>query len=389
MRLWMLVVVSLLAGCGLTATMQPVVGSTDSPPKPGQIVWDKTTLRKVSTGPGVRYSGYARLIQLYDQSLLAVYEADGTIVAVKSTDAGTSWSTPVTIAARQEGINMAVPDVLDLNDHSILVCYNPRPAKIDSARHFGIRTQKSYDGGHTWRDERLLYEAGFRFEDGCWEPAAIQLPTGEIQLFFANEGIYQTSTEQNISLLRSADGGMTWTKDPEIVSFRAGSRDGMPVPLLLKNGRDVVFAIEDNGFRNFKPYLIRSALAQKWSQVVSGNSPDRWYALTEPISDSLYAGAPYLRQLPTGETLLSYQGTEGRINRIGNAEMKVVIGDENARNFGQKSTPFEIPANKSGLWNSLSVLADSSIVALTSTNAYSTTGAVEVWMIKGRLIPKK
>lgn len=357
-----------------------------TPPEHGQIMWDSNTLHKVSTGTDARYSGYARLVELNDQSLLAVYEADGSIVSVKSQDLGKTWSLPVVVAARQDGVNMAVPDVLELADKSLLVSYNPRPYKISPARHFSIRTQKSYDGGQTWRDERLLYEAGHEFKNGCWEPCALQLPSGEIQLFFANEGIYLNSEEQNISLLRSTDNGLTWSKEPQVVSFRAGSRDGMPVPLLLKNGRDLVFAVEDNGFQNFKPYIIHSTVSENWKQPVMANSPNRWYALASPLPDSLYAGAPYLRQLPTGETLLSYQGTEGRINKIGNAEMKVVIGDSSARNFGNKSVPFQLPPNKSGLWNSLSVLSDGTIVALTSTNAYSADGSVEVWLIKGKLV---
>ncbi len=386
LRFWSIAFV-LLAGCKLSARVNPNGNpSADSLAKRGQIVWDTGSLRKISTGSGVRYSGYARLVQLYDRSLLAVYEADGNVVAVKSQDMGNSWSSPIPVAARQDGINMAVPDLLELNDHSILVCYNPRPYRIDPSRRFGIRTKKSYDGGQTWQDERLLHEAGYRFDDGCWEPSAIQLPNGEIQLFFANEGIYQTSNEQNISLLRSADDGLTWTKQPQLVSFRAGSRDGMPAPVLLRNGRDLVVAIEDNGFLNFKPYLIHATVGENWKQPVTGISPDRWYALTQPISDTIYAGAPYLRQLPTGETLLSYQGTENRINRLENAQMTVVIGDNTARNFGRKSVPFAIPAGKSGLWNSLSVLSDSTIIALTSTNAYSTDGTVEVWLIKGRLM---
>ena len=388
-RFWSIAFVLLLAGSKLVACENP--GSNppaDSLAKRGQIVWDARSLRKISTGSGARYSGYARLIQLHDRSLLAVYEADGNVVSVRSQDMGNSWSSPILIAARQDGINMAVPDLLELKDHSILVCYNPRPYQIDPSRRFGIRTKKSYDGGQTWQDERLLYEAGYKFDDGCWEPSAIQLANGEIQLFFANEGIYQTSNEQNISLLRSADGGLNWTKEPQIVSFRAGSRDGMPAPLLLRNGRDMVFAIEDNGFRNFKPYLIHSTVAENWKQPVTGNSPNRWYALVEPISDTIYAGAPYLRQLPTGETLLSYQGTENRMNRLENAQMTVVIGDSTAHNFGRKSFPFAIPGGKSGLWNSLSVLSDSTIIALTSTNAYSTNGAVEVWLIKGQLMPR-
>lgn len=31
--------------------------------------------------------------------------------------------------------------------------------------------------------EQVLYEEGYQFENGCWEPSAIQLPDGQIQLF--------------------------------------------------------------------------------------------------------------------------------------------------------------------------------------------------------------
>jgi hypothetical protein len=372
----------LMTGCGKKdeAPKKPSGLSTGS-----HIEWDYSTLKKVSGGSAERYCGYSRMIQLHDQSLLAIYEANGNVVCVKSADLGATWSAPVSIAARADGINMAVPDILELKDHSLLACYNPRPYDISPSRKFAIRTKKSYDGGLTWKDERLLYEAGHEFKNGCWEPSAIQLPGGEIQLFFANEGDYSNSDEQNISMLRSADNGLIWTKKPEIVSFRAGSRDGMPVPLLLKNGKDIVFSIEDNGFTNFKPYIIRNSLENNWASIADGSSASRTYALADKIGDKLYAGAPYLRQLKTGETILSYQGTEGRTNKMEFADMKVVIGDEEACNFNRKSTPFIIPENKSCLWNSLCVLNDNTIIAVASTNAYS--DHTEVWMVKGHLVP--
>jgi hypothetical protein len=359
--------------------------SPDQSKKGIHIVWDSTTLKRVSS-PGPRSCGYSRLAQLFDKSLLAVYEADGSTVCVKSSDLGKTWSAPVVIAPRTDGVAMAVPDILELKDHSILVCYNPRPGRSVTGKRFAIRTQKSYDGGTTWKDERILYEADFLFVNGCWEPSAIQLPNGEIQLFFANEGDYMTSNEQNISLVRSADNGLTWSKTREIASFRPGSRDGMPSPVLLQNGKDIVFSIEDNGFVNFKPYTIRSTVKDNWKNTVGASSPDRNYALAEPIADSIYAGGPYLRQLKTGQTILSYQGTEGRINKMNNADMKVVIGDNNARNFSHKSVPFHVPANKSCLWSSLAVLSDNIVVALTSTSAYS-SGNSEIWMIKGHVVP--
>ena len=65
-----------------------------------------------------------------------------------------------------------------------------------------------------------------RFKDGCWEPAMLQLPVGEIQLFFSDEGIYTKTDEQNISMLRSFDNeaknfGQVSTPFPEPEGFHA------------------------------------------------------------------------------------------------------------------------------------------------------------------------
>jgi len=351
-----------------------------------KIVWDQHSLKQISPADdGVRYSGYARMIELHDGSWLCVYESAGNIVCTKSVDHGNSWSQLISIAKKERGMNMCVPSLLQLQDSSLLAMYNPRPTEDGTPNRFAIKIKKSYDNGLTWKDEQLLYEAGNRFKDGCWEPAAIQLPDGEVQLFFANEGIYSNSDEQNISLLRSLDKGLTWTKEPQVVSFRMNSRDGMPVPLLLQDNKHIVIAIEDNGKVNFKPYIIHGSVEKNWSQPVFLDSEERVYALKRPLDDSIYAGAPYLCQLKSGETLLSYQGTEGRENSMDFAEMKVLIGDVKARNFDSKSVPFQIPPRKFALWNSLMIASDGTIVALTSTNAYS-NGRVEVWMIKGQFV---
>ena len=361
---------------------------TPVPGEAGQIIWDQPSLQRLApqNARSIGYCGYPRMIQLHDKSLLCVYEVSGgNVECIKSLDNASTWLAPVIVASRQNGLNMAVPEILELNDHSLLVSYNPRPSPVDATKHFGIRTKKSYDGGFTWTDERLLYEAGSKFEDGCWEPSQIQLPSGEIQLFFSNEGIYTSSNEQNISVLRSFDNGLTWTTNPQIISFSAGKRDGMPVPVLSAKSDEIFFSIEDNTAGEFKPSIIRTTVAGNWSMVTKANSPSRNAALSNPLPDTIYAGAPYLRQLKTGETILSYQGTEGRNREWSRACMFVVTGDQDAKNFSHKSIPFSVPLNKQGLWNSLCVLDDNTIIALTSTNAYSTS-ATEVWMIKGHLI---
>ncbi|RZK76773.1 MAG: hypothetical protein EOO92_14080, partial [Pedobacter sp.] len=348
------------------------------------IIWDQQTLRKVSSSESGRNSGYGRMIQLTNKSLICVYESSGSTVAVTSSDLGNKWSSPEIIAARTNGISMAVPDLIQLKSGRLIVFYNPRPIQQSPEKKFGISCKTSDDNGKSWSPEKVLYEADWQFENGCWEPSAVQIPNGEIQLFFANESDYRKSNEQNISMLRSVNNGDSWTKEREIISFSKGSRDGMPVPILLKNHQEIVFAIEDNGDGNFKPAIIRNNLRKNWSEVTNQGSQNRSLALVEKLEKEIYAGAPYLRQLKSGETILSYQGTEGRINEMKHADMKVVIGDVNARDFSAKSVPFTIPANKSCLWNSLAVLDDDTIVAVTSTNAFSDRS--EIWMIKGHLV---
>ena len=360
------------------------IETTKSSAKGKHMVWDQRTLRKVSSAETGRQAGYGRMIQLKDKSLMCVYESSGSTVVVRSSDLGASWSAASTIAARHDGISMAVPDLIQLHNGRLIVFYNPRPSQKSPDKKFGIRCKTSDDNGKSWSAGQVLYDADWQFENGCWEPSAVQLPNGEIQLFFANESDYRQSKEQNISMLRSVNNGDNWTKERKIVSFRKGSRDGMPVPIWLNDQQEIAFAIEDDGEGNFKPYIIRSSFKNNWSATVDATSQNRSYALTEKLGKEIYAGAPYLRQLKSGETILSYQGTEGRINKMQHADMKVVIGDSQARNFGMKSVPFLIPPGKSCLWNSLTVLDDDTIVAVASTNAYSEKS--EIWMIKGRLV---
>ncbi|MDD7886279.1 sugar-binding protein [Flavivirga sp. 57AJ16] len=365
----------------------PVIENIESKPSISgiRLDWDFSSQTKISNGI------YSRVIQLKDNSLMAVYETAGNIAVRKSTDMGTNWSSETIIFNKINGINMATPDILQLNDDSILVCYNPRPpqSNTDTSKKYAIKTIKSYDGGATWTDDRLLYEAGHTFEDGCWEPSALQLPSGEVQLYFSNEGIYTTSNEQNISLFRSLDNGLTWTTSPQPISFRIGKRDGMPSPILLKNGVDIVFSIEDNFVQKFKPFTIRSTVSENWASIVDGFSNKRDYALLETLDNAIYAGAPYLRQLSTGETILSYQGTENRNgNDLSNSVMKVTIGDDKAYDFTKKTEPFNIPLNASGLWNSIAVTNNDTVIAVTSTSAFSPTSSSEVWMTKGYVIPE-
>jgi hypothetical protein len=379
----------LMTACGNSVKNQPKSSKSKKPSaKKEKITWNQNTLTLVSSHTtGDQYSGYARMIQLQDGSLICVYEADGDIAAVRSKNNGKSWSDTTLVAKKKPGIKMSTPSILELQDHSLLVSYNPRPLKpYNPSKKFAVMTKKSFDEGKSWKDKRVIYKRGYRPQNGCFEPVAVQLPDGEIQLFFSNTAVYHNG-DQNISLLRSKDDGLTWTKKLEIASYRKGSRDGMPVSIVLPKAKQVVFSIENNGGKNFKPYIIRNSFADNWSNPVLANSPYRSYALKSKIKPSVYAGAPYLVKLKSGKTLLSWQGTTFRKNNdLSSAEMKVAIGNKKAKDFRDMTTPFDIPPDKNGLWNSLAVLNDSIIIAMTSTNAYSKNNHTEVWMVRGKLV---
>src|SRR5690625_6224066 len=82
---------------------------------------------------------------------------------------------------------------------------------------------------------------------------------------------------------------------------------------------------------------------------IEGHSTQRRRALSE--GDQLevheYGGAPYLVQLPSGETVLSFQTTRDRGGGWAQSTMAVAIGDQNAQNFSKVTEPFSVDASKS------------------------------------------
>lgn len=359
---WMLL--AAVSRCGLAQSVLP------------RIDWHPASLTLIQAD-----GKYARMIRLDDGRIVCACDVQGRIQLRHSSDGGASWQAPI-LVAEWEGGRLTNAELLQLHGGALLCLYNERPSgNAAPGTPFSISIARSEDRGATWQPPRRIYSAGDQFGDGCWEPAAIQLSSGEVQLFFANEGPYRASDEQEITLVRSADDGRTWSR-PEQVSFRPHARDGMPVPLVLHGGRGVAVAIEDNGLSGaFKPAIVFSTAADNWRSGSRGPAAtDRWGALTEPLPPHVYAGAPYLRQMPSGETLLSYQQSEtGELNA---AYMLVSIGNAEAKNFGPGVRPFP-PTERAQLWNSLFVKDDETVIAVTET---AVDGVYGIWSVQGRFI---
>lgn len=346
-----------------THAVEPYSGS--------RIFWDTSTRRTVFSG-----GGYARMIELQDGRLMAVCESGGIKIAF-SNDKGSTWGSATKIVNNPSGINEAVPDLIQLADGTIIVAYNPRPTSPYSEdRKFGIRCKRSTDNGQTWSDEIFVNDALHTFSDGCWEPCMLQLPSGEVQLYFADEGPYTTNNDQQISMCRSFDGGQSWSA-PQKICYRQGFRDGMPVPVLLNDQSEIVVIIEDNGwgYGDFFPTTVRTTLQNNWKNNywVSATDPNREKTLNLNYCPTATGGAPYLRVLPWGETVMSYQST---YNHNGKNQMRVAVGNEQARDFKAMSVPFSIGSEEQGLWNSLAVIDTGVVVAVSGIG-----GNIE--MIKG------
>lgn len=353
-------------GCVGTFRQEPLMKT-----KQKSVVWDESSLVLVAES-----GSYGRMIKLPGEKILCSFERHGKSFATISDDGGRTWGEPVLAATFQHG-SAANPEVVLLNDGSLMMMVNERPG--DGVHPFAIRTHISRDLGKTWNVQSLAYEAGTDFHSGCWEPAGLQLPSGEIQIFFANEKPYPDSHEQEITMVRSLDQGCTWSEGAR-VAFVPSARDGMPVPLLLNDGENIVVAIEDNRpGRTLQPSIIASSVEDNWNQPTVGlQSPLRWQPLSEPLPPDTYAGAPYICQMPDGTTLLSCQIGKGPED----CTMAVFVGDRNARNFTSRTTPFPVDEGHSALWNSLFCKNQKTVTAISGT---AIDGVWGVWAIDGKL----
>ncbi|MFO0909050.1 MAG: sialidase family protein [Isosphaeraceae bacterium] len=349
------------------------------------VEWDAKTVRLVAEG-----GDYGRIVRLHDGRTASVFDRQRKMWFQAGDASATKWDPPV-LVAEDPDCWLTNAELLVLRDGTMLYFWDERPLEAVRrqreklppgalTRPFRIRLARSRDGGRTWTVPTTVHTAGPLFGDGCWEPAAIQLPSGEVQVYFADESLFTKSNEQEIARRCSRDAGATWGP-AERVSLRDRHRDGMPAPLILADGT-IVVAVEDDGLSgDFKPAIVRvSPAVGAAPEVVDGASPNRWGALAKPLPAWWYAGAPCLRRLPSGLTLLSYQ--ESAFGGLARCRMAVCVGDRHARNFTNKTYPLPLGPRGNQAWNSLFVKDEKTITAVLTATVNGVRGT---WAVDGRL----
>ncbi len=335
-----------------------------------RIYWDMST-RCVPIGSP---SGYGRMIQLQDGRLMMTGGAwSRGVECTFSKDYGKTWSAPEIIIRNTSEWEMCNPDIIQLADGTLLLGINPRPVQPYSEdRPFSIDVMRSTDGGMTWSGMTRVHTASHIGEDGCWEPAFLELPSGEVHCYFSLELV--NSNDQEIMMSRSFDKGLTWTK-AQRVSYRKGHRDGMPVAILTDNG-EIVVTIEDNGQPGyespdgFRATSLRCTLEQNWYDFwVDGGSPNRTTLLEDKAGLKYRGGGPYIRKLPTGETVASWMGEKAGLEDCGIDLYNhiVAVGDADARNFKCVNTSFYVPEGGRANWGSINVADDGCVYAIAGT----------------------
>lgn len=112
------------------------------------IEWDDASRMRIAPVEGGSETlSYPRMEILSNGDYLLLYESvtKGSIYSMRSYDKGESWEDPRLIFARRNGINMAVPEIIQLKDGSILVAANLRPSQpYTDDRKFGISVKKAW-----------------------------------------------------------------------------------------------------------------------------------------------------------------------------------------------------------------------------------------------------
>lgn len=334
---------------------------------------------------GQQMLDYARIKRLQDGTYIMFYQSlrVGYHVYVSFSKDCINWTKgqrvfegyKFTNADGEEDIwKYATADAVQLKNGDILVfCIfhsnNHYAKRLDE---FGVSFKRSKDGGHTWSEEKVLYNTV------NWEPYPMQLEDGEILVFFTDSDWDWNPNSSGSSILRSKDNGETWTLQKQgIRQFRAKATakqrsvgtpripedstrtvftDQMPVVCKLNCSNQSLAVLESAGEDQKKLSISLAWEDSHWPTTLTGNM----VGPSKRRNHAFDGSGPYIMQFPSGETVITYGGGYGFF--------ACRIGNETGWNLPEREEflPF---GNRNGRWGSIEKIDAHTAVAVT-TNPY-------------------
>lgn len=382
-----------------------------------RVQWDYSSMYRLSDS-----GNYPRMIRTSDNSLVTVYDSNGSVYIIKSTDNGKSWTKPEilfkksTHLGKDGDVNITYedlksqPSIIQLENgdmvaacavHYRYILTTPDPDVIIQFP-AAIHVKKIVNGAIV-EPEKVVYS-----NLGCEHPDFLLLPDGKLQLYFTNSSIpvaidkmnstdlAVTTKELQIDVIESVDGGSSWNSSikefgPEgvdtrwtgskTVVFRNQKNNIAPSTAIMKE--QILLAFADNKVVTYKPYLVRSNINTTWPFSINGDMPGKDYARYEILPDKYLMTNPDLLTLSNDIALLSYQTDANRDNK--SQTMEVVISDSDAKNFTKSSRPFPFSNEIEAINNSVMRFNENTIVALTSSNFHNMNERAPM-AIKGYII---
>ena len=324
---------------------------------------------------------YPRIKMLSDGTYIMFHQdgrVSGNCFYTKSRD-GLNWSDrkPIFMSyktRRDDGeddfIYWCNCDAQVMPDGEILAfcSYRYRSGYNLDSKYSGIAMKRSSDNGETWSEPKEIYLGR------NWESAPLLLESGELQLYFSHTApkFYfdpkvktdaKIHTSSGSAIIRSYDGGHTWTpdvKEPPYAAHRVtqsyvetlenGTKcftNQMPVAVELHNG-DIALATESDMARG-RFLLTMSYSHDNWARALDIDEDG-----PEDKSTAFDFGAgPYIVQFDSGETLLSYNTAD---------QFHLRLGDEYAKNLTSERDIIAFDGNP-GYWGCLCIDAPHRVLA--------------------------
>jgi len=345
---------------------------------------------------------YPRVKRLSDGSLLMTFSNDHygwNIYARRSEDNGKTWSDAQMLrekykensTAGDDEVVFVNPEFIELQDGRIMLAYQWRYKKgyhdiPNTNENCGVEIMFSNDKGKTFSSPRRMYRGR------CWEPAMLQLPSGEIHMYITSsqEVVNKVSNPRTV-VIRSFDGGKTWQgkklatyKDAEPVSRSFDERssyDGMPTAVWLDDNKGIAMPIEVWSGRfvvDQTPMVVKTDADVNWrgdqKKIANEGGPE--YPYKKQLNKDFVGYGPYSTKLKTGEVVVisngQYKGEQG---------IWAFIGDKKADNFRFATSPFV------GHWGSIDDIGGNKVIVSGTANYKDASNKerAKVLVMTGRL----